>query len=284
MFHLQNAEVHDGFGWLSCAKKNLFVIICDMTFFIEKDYHHGHTVGIIQKSVLTKYHNKLFHQSSACVSLHHCGLCSLRKTVDCDGNVCVSEHLFQYRRHSLPLQSIQATTNTVRKREKNILLDCNRASRSVVKFRLNSLSKLIFLSWTWFDEASLNVTKWKGYKPRHWYSCNSVQYAVWLHVLQALSQVVIGRFLAGLFLCDLQYNTRKSNNNNFISTAFWNLHYREQFWLNFTSLPDSRQNVCVFSVQHTVPSAFLFGDKKISRSKLDAMVCKPLKPYWPIGE
>lgn len=100
-------------------KKNLFVIICDITYFIERDYHNGHTVGIIQKSLFTKYYNKLFHQLSACVFLHDCGLCSLRKTVDCDGNVCVSEHLFQYRRHSLPPQPIQATTNTVRKKEKH---------------------------------------------------------------------------------------------------------------------------------------------------------------------
>lgn len=95
----------------------------------------------------------------------------------------------------------------------NELLNCNgnSASKKSCQIRIERINWAnIFVSWTWFDKASLNDAKWKGYKPRHWYSCNSVQYTVRLHVLQALSQAVIGRFLVGLFLCNLQCNTRKA--------------------------------------------------------------------------
>lgn len=57
--------------------------------------------------------NTHFRPSSAPVFLHHRGLCFGWKTVDCDGNVGVFEHLLQNHRHSPPLQSIQATADAV---------------------------------------------------------------------------------------------------------------------------------------------------------------------------
>lgn len=59
-------------------------------------------------------HIKKFHTSSAPVFIHYFGLCFFRKTVDCYGDVCVFEDLFQNLSHSSsPLQLIQATTDSV---------------------------------------------------------------------------------------------------------------------------------------------------------------------------
>lgn len=43
----------------------------------------------------------------------------------------------------------------------------------------------------------------RKHQPRHRYSCHTICYAVRLHVLQAASQTVIGRFLVKSFLCYL---------------------------------------------------------------------------------
>lgn len=54
------------------------------------------------------------------------------------------EHLFQDQRHSVPAQFIEATTDTVREREKNILFNCNsnRTNTSLATFRANEYLSL----------------------------------------------------------------------------------------------------------------------------------------------
>lgn len=147
------AEVHKG---LRCAKKPIYFHFINNITHWKRSASQPHTVGRIQKLKYYKLNitiNKLFHQSSAHVLLHRCGLCFLREAVDCDGDVCVFEDLSQYLRHSCPRQSIQATTNTVGKRErKNILFSCssNRTGADLVTFQMNSLSEWVFLSWTWY--------------------------------------------------------------------------------------------------------------------------------------
>lgn len=90
--------------------------------------------------------NTHFRPSSAPVFLHHRGLCFGWKTVDCDGNVGVFEHLLQNHRHSPPLQSIQATADAVDekvgKKKETFFLNCSRNKRDTDKVALNHRGKL----------------------------------------------------------------------------------------------------------------------------------------------
>lgn len=54
------------------------------------------------------------YELSPSVFLHHFGLGSLWQTVDCDGDVRATEHLFQNLWHSIPAQPIQAAANAAR--------------------------------------------------------------------------------------------------------------------------------------------------------------------------
>lgn len=70
--------------------------------------HDSHAKKIF---ILHKTRSKSCFELSVSVFLHHFGLGSLRKTVDCDGDVRAAEHLFQNLRHFVPLQPIQATAD-----------------------------------------------------------------------------------------------------------------------------------------------------------------------------
>lgn len=73
-------------------------------------------------------------KSSASVFLHHCGLFFLRKTVNCDGDVCVFEDLIQYLWHACPLESIQATADTVREIDKEFNYHSNLINATISWF------------------------------------------------------------------------------------------------------------------------------------------------------
>lgn len=126
-------------------------------------------------------------------------------------------------------------SETERYGEKYILFNC-RGNRTNTEFHLTE-----------------KITKW--HKPRHWYSCYAVLHTMWFHVFKAQSQAVIAGFLAGPFLCDLQ-----------IKHLSWDVHlYPSKITITIlftvTLLPDSRQNVHLFPVQHTLLSSFLFINK-----------------------
>lgn len=127
---------------------------------------------------------------SVLVFIHHFGLRSLGKTVDCDRDVRATEHLFQNPWHSVPVQSIQATANAARETGEG-------------GGRLRARDG-VQIPWCWGR---------RGHLPRHRHPGHSVPLALRLHVLQARSQAVVGRLVARSSLCDLQRNR---------GTSVWN--------------------------------------------------------------